>query len=645
MSQSGRAESAVAKLKRLNSALESKRRGTAPTPSSAALINKSASELANKDDEEQNNASTTDSSSSQQQPQEEQQGSSISNRPFKKGSILSQLREASASSEALNNGEDAPAKKESAFAQLLKESDIKRRDGDLERYKQQKAQRSTPSVLEILQAGSVIKPKKKKAAAGDEEEGEKEAGATSSAASENTTATLSAAQHWLTAKEQKRSISTIKRSKEAKLAALEKLQAQLAMKREALATQKQQKQSTEQELAKMVSGSVIMNAAFKKGSRMVGRPIGSAPKSPGRGSPSASRRSPSPRKQPASLLAPSIAISTSSDKEKKEDEEQKDKEEPKKESTTLAKTKEAQQGRKIVGEELLSKAQANLRGAEKERVAQAKARRKREKELDAKSKALLKESKKLDQKQKQMNVDNQLTTFLQSLLKLEAAYRVQEEEKTKHLKQINELKLQNANTENTLSFAKATLQHLQTKLQGMVRDFPFDRESEFFKDMVDYVRSVEEITSKELGADIPSPPTSSSSSSSPASEGASAPPPPTPPPLAPAPPSAPSAPSAPPPPPLLSSGPSSTELNIPTAQRETRAKNGTADLLAAIRAGTKLKVVSEEELEKPPAASLGGIFQSLHDTLTAAMEVRKLALADSDDEDWDDGEEDDVEDW
>ncbi len=82
-------------------------------------------------------------------------------------------------------------------------------------------------------------------------------------------------------------------------------------------------------------------------------------------------------------------------------------------------------------------------------------------------------------------------------------------------------------------------------------------------------------------------------------------------------------------------------------------------LLAQLK-GTKLKKVDPAEVEKqklaaPPPPALGeslGMFTSLQDTLRGALEMRKLAIMDSDSDDdddddddfWDDDDDDDFDD-
>jgi len=176
---------------------------------------------------------------------------------------------------------------------------------------------------------------------------------------------------------------------------------------------------------------------------------------------------------------------------------------------------------------------------------------------------LLKESKRLDHTRKQMDVDQQLTRLVASLVKMEAAFKAQHEEKLKLQEEVEKLR----------------------------------------QELEDHVVSFD---------------------------------------------------SAPPPPPPMAfvSSPQlhKTQSEVPQLQ-----KSQSEALLGQIREGHKLRII-DVELEKqklkekprtlppPPPGSPAmapppeAIYDSLRDTLTAAMEVRKLAMHNSDDEtdsDWD----------
>jgi hypothetical protein len=102
---------------------------------------------------------------------------------------------------------------------------------------------ATLSVMDVLQAGSVVRSRENDGGKVKSEEKEKENGPP---------VKLRTSAAWLSATEQKRSLSTIKRTKEEKLKALEQLQSQLQQKRADINAHKEKQQQNEELLAQMV---------------------------------------------------------------------------------------------------------------------------------------------------------------------------------------------------------------------------------------------------------------------------------------------------------------------------------------------------------------------------------------------------------
>jgi alanyl-tRNA synthetase len=101
------------------------------------------------------------------------------------------------------------------------------------------------SVLDVLQAGSVELRNSEKSSSSS-------SFSSSASSSFLAPAGKGTAAQWLSAKEQKRSLSTIKRTKEEKLKALEQLQSQLQQKRADINAHKEKQQQNDELLAKMV---------------------------------------------------------------------------------------------------------------------------------------------------------------------------------------------------------------------------------------------------------------------------------------------------------------------------------------------------------------------------------------------------------
>lgn len=232
----------------------------------------------------------------------------------------------------------------------------------------------------------------------------------------------------------------------------------------------------------------------------------------------------------------------------------------------------------------------------------AELREKQEKiKMAAKEKTLIRKNKMIDKEQKQIHVDNQLNTLLSSLLKLETAYREQEHERAEKNKQLADL----MNEKNEIAFVldgtREGMKKMAEGMKEMLDNFPFDTNSEFFVQLQMQQKAMEEMAiadySKLSSSGNFSPRTSATSTPTTTATAPSAPAPP--PPTAPSAPAPPSAPSAPAPPPLVPMAPAT-------------------NFLAGIRGGVAgLKKVDPKDLEKSKVNPLGGIFESLHDTLTA----------------------------
>jgi len=160
--------------------------------------------------------------------QQQQQGASSSDSPSTKSDFLRKLRESKPEQERSSAGslilEERKRLKESGL--LVKKPSL------LPQEEQQQHQGESGedevSVLDVLQAGSVIGREGKK-----KKEEKKAAG-------------------WVSAQEQKRTLSTIKRTKEEKLKALEQLQLQLQKKRSDISAIKEKQKQGDHLLAQMV---------------------------------------------------------------------------------------------------------------------------------------------------------------------------------------------------------------------------------------------------------------------------------------------------------------------------------------------------------------------------------------------------------
>lgn len=238
----------------------------------------------------------------------------------------------------------------------------------------------------------------------------------------------------------------------------------------------------------------------------------------------------------------------------------------------------------------------------------AEFRAKQEKiKLAAKERTLMRKTKQLDKEQKQIHVDNQLNNLLGSLLKLEGAYRAQELERAETNKQMADLINQKNETEFVLEGTRQGVKRMADSLRGILGSFPFDKDSDVYKLLQKQQREMEDMAGTNW---------KTSENPAQAADQSSVPPvpPEAPPEIAlsipiPAPPTAPMAPAAPMPP----SAPPLAPMAPPPlfVSSETNFLNG-------IRGGVAgLKKVLPKDLEKGKPSGLGGIFESLHDTLTA----------------------------
>jgi len=233
----------------------------------------------------------------------------------------------------------------------------------------------------------------------------------------------------------------------------------------------------------------------------------------------------------------------------------------------------------------------------------------------------VRKAKQLDREQKQIHVDNQLNTLLASLLKLETAYKEQERDRIEHNKQMADLMNQKSESEFVLRSTRDGILRVADTMKAMLEAFPFDKTgdpqaAQFYNNLLLQQAEMEDMAKAEWK-------TSTSTLTNSGGLARTTPVPnvvvvesiPVPPPTAP-PPMAPMAPAAPPMAPMAPAAPPPTILALPPT-----------NFLAGIQGGVAgLKKVDPRDLEKNKASPLGGIFESLHDTLTAGMFLFLLML-------------------
>jgi len=294
--------------------------------------------------------------------------------------------------------------------------------------------------------------------------------------------------------------------------------------------------------------------------------------------------------------------------------------------------------------------------------ARTQERRKKKEELKKR-----REAKKMEQRNA---LDNRMATFMALIQKMEPMFQKLEAEKAELETQHQELQNTHLDTLEQIGSLEETLVTLAVVVNNIQKASSEGKqvggELQFLQKKIlsagakiskkDPERWAQEnVPDRVEGLDIPAVSVSVSSSSENGASG-TPPPPPPPPSNTPAPPPPPPA-NAPAPPPPPSSGapkPATGGLNLaaaklkPTPQKEEGEKkggggDGRSDLLASIRAGTALKKIDpaavKTEKDKPLPGKSKDLFSSLKETMAMALEIRREALREEEEDDWDSDDE------